>query len=140
MTQPTTSASPAETEDQILDYVHEQRKRIVDAVIPIASPVTNDPKMLGIALQTLDGMSRDALGKKRIKVEEQTNASQEAATGLIATMLRRMGDIKPFQSATPQPRSAPVTLPSDLPPPVLVEGETATIAAQSDYESFTKDR
>jgi hypothetical protein len=136
--QTTASASPAETDDQILDYVHSQRKRIIEAVLPTVGAVTNDPKILGIALQTLDGMSRDALGKKRLKVEEQGAATQEAAAALIATILRKASDVKPYEAETPQQRSAPVELPSHFPPPVLVAGETATVAPQGDYDSFTR--
>ena len=134
MTDQTTSAGHAESEDDILDYVHGQRKRILDHVM--GQKVPDDPKMIGIALQTLDGMSRDALGKKRIKVDEKTNATAEAASGIIAQLLRQASGGTPFQTDKPVHRPD-VVLPADVPPPSLVEGETATVAPQGSFDDFT---
>ncbi len=136
MTDQTTSAGQAESEDEILEYVHGQRKRILNAVM--GEKIPDDPKMIGIALQTLDGMSRDALGKKRIKVEEQGNATAEQATGIISELLRKATGLAPFEAAQPVSRP-PVQLGGDVPPPTLVEGETATVAPQGSYESFTSN-
>lgn len=123
-------------DDSILAHSHELRKRIVNTLtddgtkIPVA-----DPRQMAALLQTLDGMDRQALGNKRIKVEEQANKTQEQAAGLIAGLLQKVTSQKPFEAVGVVAREVP-TLPADVPPPRLVEGETATVAVQQDYDSF----
>lgn len=136
MTDQTTSAGQAETDDEILDYVHQQRKRIVTGILPEVIASTTDPKNVSLALQALDGMSRDALGRKRIQVEEKGANASGTAGAIIAQMLRQATGLKPFEVDTPSQRP-PVELGADVPRPELVAGETDTVAPQGNYESFT---
>lgn len=125
-----------ESDDDILARSHELRKRIVCTLtkdgtqIPVA-----DPRQMQVLVQALDGMDRQALGNKRIKLEEQVNKTQEEAAGLIGALLQRVTSQKPFEAIDVIAREAP-TLPASVPPPRLVEGETATAAPQQDYDSF----
>lgn len=132
-------AAEVSEEDRVLDFTQQKREAILEALMPKGVAQVADPKMLALTLQTLDGMDRSALGKKRIKVEEQGNATQEAAAGIIAQLLQRTTSTKPFEVidvASRQARPAPM-LGTDVPPPRLVEGETATVAPQQSFESFT---
>ena len=132
--QPNASPPPAMNEDEVLDYTHQKRVEIVNALTEKGVP-KDDPKVLGALLQTLDGMDRSALGKKRIKVEEKANATQEQASGIIAQLLQKVTSANPYEVQNAPARIAP-TLPAAVPPPSLVEGETATVAPQQNYDSF----
>ncbi|MNU19600.1 hypothetical protein D3C71_78310 [compost metagenome] len=136
MTDQTTSAGQAETDDDILNYVHGKRKQIVEGILPEVMAATTDPKNISLALQALDGMSRDALGRKRLQVEEKGANASGTAGAIIAQMLRQATGLRPFEVDVPTQRP-PVELGADVPRPVLVAGETDTVAPQGNYESFT---
>jgi len=137
MTDQHTSAGQAETDDDILDYVQGKRKEIVQGLLPEQITSSTDPKNVSLALQALDGMSRDALGKKRLQAEKENADASGAASAIIAQMLRQATGLKPFETDGTTPR-APVELGSDVPRPELVAGETDTVAPQSNYDEFTK--
>lgn len=132
---------PAEpmSDDQALQYTQGLRKQIIGTLtkggtqLPVA-----DKNQMAIILQAADGLDRAALGNKRIKVEEQANKTQEEAAGIIGQLLQTVTSQKPFEAIDVESRpvrEAPA-LPADVPPPTLVDGETATTAPQQDYASF----
>lgn len=127
-------------DDQALAYTQGLRKQIISTLtkggtqLPVA-----DRAQMQIILQAADGLDRAALGNKRIKVEEQANKTQEQAAGVIAELLQKVTSHKPFEVIDAEARvvrEVPM-LPAEVPPPRLVEGETATVAPQQDYETFT---
>jgi hypothetical protein len=128
-----------DTDDEILAHSHELRKRIVKTITKDGTQIpVEDPRQMAALLQTLDGMDRQALGNKRIKVEEKANQTQEQAAGMIAQLLQKVTSQKPFEAIdvpAHEVRPAP-QLPAEVPPPRLVEGETATVAPQQDYDTF----
>lgn len=126
-------------DDQILASTHELRKRVVSTLTKNGTEIpVSDPKQMTALLQTLDGMDRQALGNKRIKVDEAANKTAEQNAYMIASLLQQVTSKKPFEvmDAAARERREPPTLPADVPAPQLVEGETATAAPSQDYESF----
>jgi hypothetical protein len=126
---------PADADEAVLDYTQGMRKQIVGV---LAKNLENlaDPKIVGTISQVLDGMDRQALGKMKLRVEEQQVMNQEGMAANIAEILRQMGSGgHNFQAAEPVPREVP-KLGSDVPDPVLVEGEVATTPIQQDFDSF----
>lgn len=125
-----------EGDDEILAYSHQLRKKIVRDITDNGTKVPLDDKVRMTALiQTLDGMDRQALGNKRIKVEEKAGQSREQMAGTIAQLLQQVTGHRPFEVVEVEAREAP-TLPAEVPPPRLAEGETATVAPQQDYDTF----
>lgn len=138
---PPTVPGPVD-DDAILDYTHAKRTDIVNALAPNGVVPIADPKQLGALLQTLDGMDRTALGRKRLKVEEGGNALQEQASKVIAELLTRMSGASSSSKWGEDPGGTkglpplPV-LPASIPPPVMVAGETTIGSIQGSYENFT---
>lgn len=117
--------------DVDLEYVRGTRKKIVAELTKDGIP-TSDPDKLKTVLTVLDGIARDAMGKKRIKSEEQSaNATQSAAL-IVAEFLNRS---KPT-AVTPPANYQPPILGDELPIPPIIEGQTSTIVANETYYEF----
>jgi len=126
---------PVDADEAVLDYTQGIRKQIVGALVEDLNNI-KDPKIVSTISQVLDGMDRQALGKMKIRVEEQQAQSQEGMAANIAEILKQMGSGgHNFQAAEPVPREVP-KLGSEVPDPVLVEGEVATLPVQQDFDSF----
>lgn len=129
---------PAMDEDQVLDYTQQQRRFVIDKLTGNGAHLPDDTKDVNLILGALDGMDRNALGRKRIRVEEQANKTGSAMTGLVAEMLKRSKDVAFFQQGATNPgvtRVAP-ELGSDVPEPELVEGELSQSPLQMTFEAF----
>ena len=125
------------SEDKILAFTHAKRMFIVEQMLA-SGKLPEDPAEKKVLLNALDGMDKAALGRKRIKVEEKTNTSMAQAAALIAHVLNAPGVNQAYKASAPVQREAP-TLPSDVPPPVLVEGETSVVQNSRNYETFMAD-
>jgi len=126
-----------DSDDSVLDYTQTKRLEIVDKLTAGGIPVTDNDQM-NTLLKTLDGMDRVALGKKRIKADEGlASANQAMAATVISELLRKAnsGGVKPFVVENAVERPTPV-LGNEVPPPVLVEGETDVLAPQMSYDTF----
>jgi hypothetical protein len=122
-------------DEQILEYTQGIRKQIVTELVK-KNENLQDPDCINTISKVLDGMDRQALGKMKIRVEEKQATNQEGMAANIAELLRQMGSNgHNFQAPVPVPREVPA-LGSDVPDPVLVDGETATNPAQQDFDSF----
>lgn len=125
-----------ETEDQDLQFAQGVRKKLVGDLTKTGMPQDKESRM--ILLQALDGMDRSALGRKRIKVEEDAGKNQAQFSGVIADLLRQQNPnaaVIASQASGAVSRPAPV-LGSEVPDPILVEGETSTANSQLTYDSF----
>ena len=90
-----------------------------------------DKKLL---LQVLKDMDSQAINRKRIKVDEKSNANHEAAAAIIARVLNASrGNQQHVIDGTY--REIPI-LPTSIPEPILVTGETDTVIIQRSYEEF----
>ena len=124
------------SENSILAYTQNKLQQIANQLLADCK-LPDDPKIAKLALDVLDGMDRAALGRKRIKVEEQANKSQEHAAGLIAEILQKVGNNR-HPSLTIDVYAEPPRLGDDIPHPELVDGETSPIGAGNEtYETFT---
>ena len=123
-----------ETEDEVMDWSQDKRRWIIDQMLKDGK-LPEDPAEKKVILSALDGMDKAALGKKRLKIEEKTNATQEQAAAIIAKILAGMSTNKPTTVQNTLPKAAPVLGP-EIPNPVLVEGETSVDAVQQTYTSF----
>lgn len=133
--QVTEVVGPVDADEAVLDYTQVMRKQIVGV---LAQDLKNlaDPKIVSTISQVLDGMDRQALGKMKLRVEEAQVMNQEGMAANIAEILRQMGSGgHNFQAIEPVPREVP-KLGSDVPDPVLVDGEVATTPVQQDFDSF----
>lgn len=127
---------PPETD--VLAYTHHMRVEVLRQMMTGSdgnSKLPEDPADRKTIVTVLKDMDGQALGRMRIKVEQQANNNQEAAASLIAQLLNATAGHSAFKVGKPVARPAPV-LPSDIPAPVLVEGETETQAMPLNYEEF----
>lgn len=123
-----------DAEDNILGYTHSVRKGIVVALMPNGQ-LPSDPANTKIVLAALDGMDRSALTRKRIKTDEKKIDSDAAAAELISKVLIAAGSSGNKRNLPITQRALPV-LGTDVPEPLLVEGETSTNAPVQNYDSF----
>ena len=129
----TTNTETVITDDQVLAYTQDHRKKIVDLLFKEGVP--EDTADMKLALLAMDGMDKAALGKKRIIVDSKTNANQEMAAGLIAKLLTAASNVPQNKIIINSNIPAPV-LGADIPDPILVEGEMDTLTKQQTYDSF----
>jgi len=121
-------------EDQILAQTHAVRVAMVGELFK-NNQLPLEPDDRKLLLSTLKDMDASALGRKRIKVEEKANNNQEAAAGIIAQLLQQASGTRHRQAEAPVEREIPM-LGSDIPDPVLVDGETSTAYIQENVEMF----
>lgn len=123
-------------EDEVLAFTHQQRLLMFRDVIK-EGKVPEDPSMAKVAVSLLKDMDAAALGRKRIKVDEKIADTQSAAAGIIAHVLGAAAKAKPYRLDATDVISRPAPeLGAEVPPPRLVEGETAVVSSQDCYESF----
>lgn len=121
-------------DDMILDETQTLRRKIVEDLTPNGE-MPNDPKQTVLLLQTLDSMDRQALTKKRLRVDGE-NADKAAAAELIAaSIMAKYGTIPPDRAIGA--RTAPVDLPTSISAtPSTVPGQTFIGLETDDYDSF----
>lgn len=128
-----------EEEDSIFAYTNERRKHIVTTLMK-EDMALKDPAYAKIVLQALDGLDKVALGRKRIKVDEKINTNQEMAAGLIARLLNSTAGSKLYETTMFDINRKPPTLGTEIPNPILVEGETSVNALAITFETFIAGR
>jgi hypothetical protein len=125
-----------ETEDGVLSYTQKKRQQIVTAMMGDNGEKLNNlekgDKM--VVLAALDGMDRAALGRKRIKSEEKTNANAALAQAVIAQVLMTPGAMQAGQVEGARRDAPKLTL--DIPDPVTVPGEMDSDAPQMNFDTF----
>jgi hypothetical protein len=132
----TTQVQALPNENEMFALTHQMRLRVLDDMFGGAKNILpEDPADRKTIAGLLKDIDAQALGRMRIKVDEKANTSQEEAAGIIAQILAATGGHSPFKLAKPLNREAPV-LPSDIPAPILVEGETSTIVSTTNFDDF----
>lgn len=121
-------------EDTILAQTHHVRTIIVNELMPTGK-LPADPDDRKLLLSTLKDMDSSSLGRKRIKVEEKANATQEQAAGVIAQLLQAAAGKRLSQADVPVEREIPM-LGNDIPDPSMIDGETSTAYIQESVDSF----
>ena len=131
--------TPVMDDDQILDYTQGKRVEIVKALTKQEIPT--DPETARILLQTLDGMDRGALGRKRLKIEDKAADNAGNGAAIVAAFFKARGQYQqPVVDVDAQMVGGrvPPTLGADIPDPELVEGELSQVAQQMSFEQFQK--
>jgi len=122
--------------DVTLDYTHNKRLELVEALAP--NIAKDDPKVIGHYLKALGDMDKAAMGKRRLGIEEAAQESNEAEARASAELLRAMKrDMFALPVGEAPPRAAP-TLSTDIPIPELVPGETEIGVEAMTYDGFKK--
>ena len=122
-------------ENAQMALTHHLRLTVLQSMFGTDSKLPEDPGDRKTIVSILKDIDAQALGRMRIKVEEKANTNQEEAAGIIAQILAATGGHSPFKLATPLNREAPM-LPNDIPPPILVEGETSTVVSTTNFDEF----
>ncbi|EKD22611.1 MAG: hypothetical protein ACD_84C00038G0008 [uncultured bacterium] len=120
-------------EDQVFAYTHSKRKEVVEDLTKAGIPT--DPDNVKVLLTALKDMDGQALGRKRIKVEERANSNQADAAALIAKVLAASHGTSPAAIIEGVFHRVP-TLPDDIPEPMLIEGEICTVIVQQNIDDF----
>lgn len=123
-------------DDDYIDYTQQTRRKIADHLMP-NNKIPDDKDQLGALLATLDGMSRTALGNKKIKTEADGNKNTAAGINAIQNITERLGNIDPFRASNSTAKPAQQIDPSKLPPVNVVPGETDIGVSQTTYEEFS---
>lgn len=125
--------------DQTMAYTQGKRRQVIEAITKNKEFV-NDTKQTALVLHALDGMDRQAIGIKRIKIDEKANDTAAGAAGIIAeffhSMHHRQALKRPEQPAEMVGRRAAPTIGVDLPDTEVVEGELATSPLNLTYDQF----
>jgi hypothetical protein len=121
-------------DDEVLDYTQLQRRQFINHFTQNGQTMPTDPKDAKVLLTALADMDRSALGKKRIRTDEQIAQMNAQSVDAIAaevkrTMLGRLTE--PDESRTP-----PTLDDLELPPLDLVDGETDVGVNSESYDAF----
>lgn len=123
-------------EDQILDFTQSVRLKLVEA-ITAGGKMPEGKEDRTTLLQTLDGLDRASLGKKKIAVDQNMADTAAKAAGYISEMLKQTSGMKakPFVAPLGITGTIPV-LELDIPEPVLVPGESDIYQPQLTHAEF----
>lgn len=124
-------------DDQVLDYTQRLRRKYVDTVTDGGVRMPSDSKDAKVLLTALSDMDKTAMGKKRLRSdEEQSKQSAQAIAELAALVAQSIGSSGNPTSATARP--APKLDDSGMEPLKTVDGETQIGVSGETYESFEK--
>lgn len=122
-------------EDQVLARTRGVRLKIVGELTKIPTGFPADPDDAKLLVKMLDGLDKQALTTKRMKVDEAI-AAGSAASGkeLIAALLSRVGHA--YGGAATIIIDAPMLSHDDVPEPEALPGELEVGTKQLNFETF----
>ena len=132
--------------DDDLDLILARNTRLkINQALMVSGKPPDDPKMLALLLNNVDGIERSALGRKRIKADEKANAANDNMTALATLVLQSMRgkagnlarDIENVIDVDAKPFKPPV-LPEDQEINEFGPGEKNIGVATDNYENFIK--
>lgn len=124
------------SDDELLAGTQAVRLRLIDDLTSQGDKMPSDPKDRIALLQTLDGVDRQVLVKKKIKAEEKTaDAAQKAAAAVVTAVFQRLGNGDPFavEGRTGAPPREPGNLIEDV---EIVPGELEMGLSLADYNDL----
>ena len=120
--------------DQDIEYVRAKRKEIIGHLTKEGVP--DDDGRIALLLGALNDMDRTSLGRKKIKADNDTAASNKQAADLIASIFTRpdskqlgMSDLQGVMGTIPNVDGL-------LPSVEVLPGEMAVNPPQLDYDAF----
>lgn len=122
---------PMDQNDEDLDYVRGIRKQIIGE--QLSKGVPDDIEVLNLTAKLLSDMSRDALGKKRLKQEEGIQGAAQAAASILAEIFNRPDARTLGQDNTIQRKELPALPSSEF---TVDPQEMTPIGSHLDYNTF----
>lgn len=124
----------SENDDENLKIT--QRARMLLVNTNLKDDRLGDPKFQAQLNKSLDAIDKQILTRKRLDIENRNANTNEANKDLVAAMLSQMATPNVLAAKVVDPNRKIPELGPDIPPPVLVDGETAIGVANMDYETF----
>lgn len=120
-------------DDQILRYVQNKRKALVDTISEKGIPEDNESR--NTMLRALEGMASSALSSKKTKNDKELNVEMARANATIAAIFTKMGNVNPYQNNTENGNMpvVPEVLDADY---KEVDGNDFIGVENEDYKSF----
>lgn len=121
-----------------LSYTQRMRRSFVNLLHKENGELPDDVAQQRLLLQALSDMDRVALTNKRIAADTEIGKSHSETQALVAQALAMSRDPKYLLGHSPAPgvaRATPV-LGSDVPDPILVEGELSERSISMTLEEF----
>lgn len=112
--------------DEVYRYTQTQRLVVAEAVLPSGITAADlkqlDPKLLNIALKSIDGMDKQVLARQRMETDKEIAQDDKETARLITSAMAEMVG-NPFEK-TNAPTDNEGAMPTpDLPEPEVVPGE-----------------
>jgi len=120
--------------DQDLDFSRSKRISVINYLT--AKGVPDDDNRIALLLGALNDMDRTSLGKKRIKVDSDTTASNKQAADLIASIFNKPDSKKLGTTALDGIVGKIPDQNVTLPNVEILPGEMAVNPPQLDYDTF----
>lgn len=122
--------------EALLDYTQRIRVLAVDKLTALA--ISDDPKDISALNSILDGIDRQEFNKAKIELDTQGAAADKEALGLITSLVNAVGNVNPYEAATPIVRTilheGPV-----IEGVTLVPGELDARPDKLNYNDFMKE-
>lgn len=126
---------PVATDDAVMDFTQQKRMQIVQA-LTAGNKLPEDVKEQATLLKALDGLDKQAMGKKRLIVEDKKADNEKEAAALVNAALKAMSAHRIVLDPSAGPPGEPPTLPEHIPTPVLTPGETDATSKPETFDSF----
>lgn len=124
------------TDDAVMDYTQQKRMQIIEALTR-DNKLPEDVKEQTTLMKALDGLDKQAMGKKRLIVEDKKADNEKEAAALVNAALRMMSSQRLAHVDVIDVESVEIpTLPDHIPPPVLAPGETDATSKPETFDSF----
>jgi hypothetical protein len=135
-----TNPSIVNDEDEVLNYTQGLRRQFVDKVTGKGANIPTDVDGANLMLNALNDMDRQALGRKRLKVDQNLGDAMKQGAAIIAGVFDRMaGKGNPFEG-TGRPVGTLPDHPSELATIVLVPGELDVVAHELTYNEMVDNK
>lgn len=123
-------------EEAILAFTHHKRMGILGDLLKAGTP--SDPENIKVITGLLTDMDRSALTRKRIKVDEKSNAAQEANKNMVVELLKTLSSQTGLRTIQGSPEDISVvhTLPDSIPKPDLQHDELSTTISTENFDDF----
>lgn len=121
--------------ESILEYT--QRIRLDTIVTFTENAALDDVKEIAALTSLLDGLDRQEINKAKIEIDNSLAQADQEALSLITAVINNVGNMNPFEAATPVMRTLEHEGPV-IAGVTLVPGELDSKPSQSNYDSFMK--
>jgi len=126
-------------DDQVLDFTQRWRVMMINKLTNNGQALPMEAKDVAALDGVLSSLDRQALGKKRIKVEEKGNKNAEEGMKLISAVLGKIGSNDVFAGVTGDKNIVRETIPASYEELDLVPGELDIGITDMKYEDFVKE-